>query len=124
MGWEVHMTRAEHWTESDQCPITKEEWLAVIKADPELRIEEANGPCFAVWPGPCIYPEGSWFDWPDGQVNTKNPDRAILGKLLQLADKLSATVQGDDGEIYSCPEDLPVSNVVKTSPRRVWWRFW
>lgn len=120
MGWEVHMTRAEFWAESDQRPITSDEWLAVVKADPELRIDEANGPYFAVWSGMCSYPDGGWFDWQDGCVSTKSPDRAILGKLLELAAKLGAEVQGDDGEVYSSAEDLPLPE----AERRPWWRFW
>jgi hypothetical protein len=124
MGWEVHMTRAEHWPDSDQRPITADEWLAVVAADPELRIDKANGPYFAIWSGPCSYPDGGWFDWADGCVSTKNPDRAILGKLLQLAAKLGAVVQGDDGELYSRPEDLPPNEAVAAARRRPWWRFW
>jgi hypothetical protein len=124
MGWEVHMTRADDWSNSDQRPITPEEWLAVVHSDPELRIDEANGPYFAVWSGPCSYPDGAWFDWAEGCVSTKNPDRAILGKLLQLAAKLGAVVQGDDGEVYSRPEDLPADEVVAAPGRRPWWRFW
>jgi hypothetical protein len=124
MGWEVHMTRAEHWSESDQRPITADEWLATVAADPELRIDEANGPYFAVWSGPCSHPDGGWFDWTDGCVTTKNPDRAILGKLLLLAAKLGAVVQGDDGEQYSRPEDLPPDEADATPRPRSWWRFW
>lgn len=108
MGWEVHLTRADFWPESAERPITADEWLAIVEADHELRIDAANGPYFAVWSGACSYPEGAWFEWSDGQVSTKNPDRAILGKLLQLADRLGAVVQGDDGEVYSTPEDLPI----------------
>ncbi len=29
MGWEIHITRADHWAESDQHPITADEWLAL-----------------------------------------------------------------------------------------------
>ena len=39
MGWEIHITRAENWYDSDQHPITAEEWLALVQADPELTIE-------------------------------------------------------------------------------------
>lgn len=120
MGWEVHMTRAEDWAESAQRPITSDEWLTVVKADPELRIDEANGPYFAVWSGACSYPGGGWFDWRDGCVSTKSPDRAILGKLLELARRLGAVVQGDDGEVYSSAEDLPLP----AAGKRPWWRFW
>jgi len=124
MGWEVHMTRADHWPDSDQRPITADEWLTAVAADPELRIDPTNGPYFAVWFGPCSYPDGGWFDWADGCVSTKHPDRAILGKLLQLAAKLGAVVQGDDGELYSRPEDLPPDERFSAARDRPWWRFW
>ena len=117
MGWEVHMTRAHHWPDSDQRPITAAGWLAVVSADQELRIDEANGPHFAVWSGPCSYPD-------DGRISTKNPDRAILGKMLALAAELGAVVQGDDGEVYSRPEDLPPDEAVAAARQRPWWRFW
>ncbi|MDP1797485.1 MAG: hypothetical protein Q8K78_08395 [Planctomycetaceae bacterium] len=106
MGWEVHATRATDWINSSENPITTEEWLRVVADDPELKIDDQNSPYFAVWSGPCSYPKGSWFDWHDGQIHTKNPDQAILGKLLEIAAKLGAVVQGDDGEIYRCADDL------------------
>jgi hypothetical protein len=59
------------------------EWLAVVAEDPELHIDEDNGPYFAVWSGPCTDPDGRWFDWADGCISTKNPDPAILGKMLR-----------------------------------------
>ena len=113
MGWEVHMTRADRWSDSDQRPISADEWRTVVAADPELRIEAANGPHFAVWSGPCSYPDGAWFDWADGCVSTKNPDRPILDKLLRPAVELGAVVQGDDGELYSRPEDLTPGEVLE-----------
>jgi hypothetical protein len=124
MGWEVHMTRAKHWPDSDKQPITADEWLSVVAADPELRIDEANGPYFAVWVRAKHIPDGAWFAWANGCVSTKHPDRAILGKLLQLASKLSAAVQGDDGEVYLRPEDLPEAGQVTKERHRPWWRFW
>lgn len=122
MGWEVHLTRAEDWAASDERRIGVEEWLAVVEADPELRIDPGNGPYFAVWSGACSYPEGGWFDWTDGCITTKHPDRAILSKLLQLGEKLGAVVQGDDGEVYARPEDLPDDASPQTA--RPWWKFW
>ena len=106
MGYEFHITRAADWSQSGQLPITAEEWLAVVGGDPELRIDEQNGPYFAVWSGQCSDPDGGWFDWSDGQINTKNPDQAILAKMLQLADRLGGAVQGDDGEIYGDPSQI------------------
>lgn len=124
MGWEVHITRAECWLHSEHNPITAEVWLAVVEADPELSIDDVNGPFFAMWSGPSSYPDGGWFDWFEGCVSTKRPDCAILGKMLQLAPKLGAVVQGDDGEVYSKPEDLDAVRPVPVGSNRPWWRCW
>lgn len=123
MGWEVHMTRAAHWPDSDRHPITAEEWLAAVATDPELRLDAANGPYFAVWSGPCSYPEGGWFDWAGGCVSTKRPDRAILGKMLQLAARLGARVQGDDGEEYTDASQLAEERSAATRSVLRWQRL-
>ena len=124
MGYELHITRAENWAESDQNPIAAEEWLALVDGDPELRIDADNGAHFAIWSGPCSYPDGGWFDWSDGCISTKHPDRAILAKMLQIASHLGARVQGDDGEEYMQPDDLPADEAIEETLNRPWWRFW
>jgi hypothetical protein len=101
MGYDFHITRAESWVESESNPISSGEWLTIVNSDPELKIDERNGPYFACWAGPCSYPDGGWFDWRDGEIYTKNPDRQILKKMLHLANKLSAKVCGDEDELYS-----------------------
>ena len=121
MGYDLHITRADEWLESDQYPITREEWIALVAADPELKFDEPNDPHFAVWPGPCSYPDGTWFDWSEGRISTKNPDQAILAKLLQMATLLQAKVQGDDGECYTHCNQAPTGYSV---PKRPWWKFW
>ena len=40
------------------------------------------------------------FYWLRGEIIVKNPDREILGKMFRIAQKLSARVQGDEGEVY------------------------
>jgi hypothetical protein len=60
-------------------------------------------------------------------VFTKDPDRATLAKMLRLAGRLGAKVQGDDGEFYETPEDVPGDDTGGTAPTqggRSWWRFW
>jgi hypothetical protein len=42
VGREIHITRAEHWAESDRQPITGDEWLALIESDPELMIDPSE----------------------------------------------------------------------------------
>jgi hypothetical protein len=116
MGYDLHIHRVDHWTDSGDRPITSAEWLAVVAGDPELHLDPANGPYFAVW-------DGAWFDWDDGRVSTKNPDRPKLAKMLSLAARLGARVQGDDGEFYERPEDISDERD-ENRPDRPWWRFW
>jgi hypothetical protein len=107
MGWEIHITRAEHWPDSDEHPIRAEEWLALVEADPELTIDPRdNGPYFALWLAHRVEGDHPWFDWFRGAINTKHPDRKTLGKALEIARHFGARVQGDDGEVYDRPEDL------------------
>ena len=91
MGYELHIHRAKVWHQSDREPITAEEWQALVAADPEL----ARGP------------DGEPFHWADGAVAVKHPDRATLATMLAIAARLGARVQGDDGEFYTRPGDLP-----------------
>jgi hypothetical protein len=127
MGYHLHIHRADAWYHAERHPIRAGEWLAVVSADPELRLDPTRGPYFAVWPGPCRYPGGTWFDWSDGAVFAKNPDRATAAKMLELARRLGAGVQGDHGEFYNRPEDMPGEEELQAAGARLgrpWWRFW
>ncbi len=119
MGYEVHITRAESWLDSDATPITLEEWLAHVAGDPELRLDAAaeapladgstlryESEGLAVWTAYSGHGEDgnmAWLDHRDGHVVVKNPDEEILGKLCEVAAALGARVQGDDGETYPDP---------------------
>ena len=115
MGYDVHLHRADSWTQSAAVPISRDEWHRVVASDQELR-PERDSPDTVLWTGPCRYPDGTWFFWQEGRVFTKNPDRAILAKLLQLAQRLGARVEGDDGTFYSRPYDLPEETAGDLSP--------
>lgn len=41
-----------------------------------------------------------WFSWFEGSINVKNPDEETLVKMRQVAMKLHARLQGDEGESY------------------------
>jgi hypothetical protein len=99
VGYDAHITRSDDWSDVRGREITPDEWLAVVAADPELDLDERNGPYFAVWRGG-PEPGAGWLDWSGGRVYAKNPDPALVTKMVALADALHATVQGDDGEIY------------------------
>lgn len=98
MGYDLHITRREQWSDKGN-DISSEEWLAVIAGDPELHPTTECGPFFVVWSGPSSLAH-PWLDWSDGQVFTKNPDESLIDKMVEVARKLRAEVQGDDGEVY------------------------
>lgn len=108
MGYELHITRAKFWAENEGHRITRAEWLRLIEEDAELTIDKHNGPLFAEW-GPQRPHYSPWFDWSEGNIHTKNPDRKTLAKMLQIANLLGASVQGDEGEIYATLDDYPES---------------
>ena len=99
MGYDLYITRAPHWPDSEAHPITAREWLALVQSDDTLTITGVQGPYLAVWHGDSQYEE-PWLDWERGRVFTKNPDVPLIDKMVVIAERLGASVQGDDGERY------------------------
>ncbi len=97
MGYDVHITRAQHWAENAGNEIAPAEWVALIEDDPELVLALEYGPYFALWIGPSSY-SNSWFSWERGNIYSKGPGEKVTEKMLALAQRLGAKVQGDDGE--------------------------
>lgn len=98
------ITRAEHWPENQGREITREEWPPLVADDPELTADADHGEEFALWNGPSRYPE-PWFEWCEGNISTKNPDPAMVAKMIRKAEALKAQVRGDDGEVHDSPPD-------------------
>ena len=96
MGYDLHITRKPEWFDDDGPIITPDEWLTLIDADPELsRTTDTDDDALAgAWKGETTF----WFS--DGEVRCKNPDRPTICKMVAIAQRLRATVQGDDGEVY------------------------
>lgn len=99
MGYDVHITRARDWSDNVGYEISAREWLDLVATDLELVPEPSNGDYFVIWRESANHPE-AWFDWSSGNIYTKYPDKPTLRKMLQIAGRLNARVQGDDGEIY------------------------
>lgn len=129
MGYYLYITRRKNHFDEEGPSITDGEWQSLVEADPELSFSnDSNGPLFATWNGDCKYPD-PWFDYSEryGCIDTKNPDEKIIAKMLEIAARLNAKVQGDDGEIYRTPtetyyeedEQEPGSEV-----KRPWWKRW
>ena len=103
MGYDVHITRAtKSWHDNKGCEISEDEWWAIVANDSELRAATPEALYYmagaVLWS--CPSAEMTWFCWSDGNIYTKNPNSSIMAKMLCLAQKMSARVQGDDGEFY------------------------
>jgi len=103
MGYDVHITRAPKWHgENEGHEIPEEEWLAIVESDPELRPATTDDVYY--WDGMVVWSgnnyEGAWLTWDRGDIFSKNPNVAMVSKMLELAEKLKARVQGDDWEVY------------------------
>lgn len=97
MGYDLHITRRTNWSD-DGNDIAADEWLAYIERNVDLLRQPDNGPYFVSW---STGVNQSWFDWSNGQIYSKNPDSAVIDKMVSIARQLDAHVQGDEGEIYS-----------------------
>ncbi len=135
MGYNIHITRADVWTESKRYPISEEEWLAVVYADTSLRLSsegtyhmrEDDGrltPVHAVeWIAstekrkPCF-----WLK--DGQIEAKSPNRATIQKMVDLAVALNAKVLGDENELYAGRIDSSDrKRETSDASRNLWWKW-
>ncbi|MBN1442715.1 MAG: hypothetical protein JXA90_08400 [Planctomycetes bacterium] len=105
MGYDIHITRASEWRENEGAEIRAEEWLAVIDADAQLSPDPANGPYSALWTAHPEEKKDAWLDWYAGNVYTTNPDRHLVNKMLEIAARLEARVQGDENELYESGGD-------------------
>lgn len=113
MGYDLHITRAECWVESGDHPISLSEWQEIINGDPQLRLENAaemiapsvNLRYENIGMAVCTMEDEDeeypvYFDYRDGRIVVKNPNDQIINKMKEIAEKLNASVIGDEGEIY------------------------
>ena len=99
MGYNLYITRADSWADESGPKISREEWLAYVASDSELRIDESMGKDMAIWSGPSEH-ESPWIQWSDGTLESKYPDPPLVEKMVSIATALAATVQGEEGEEY------------------------
>ena len=144
MGYDVHITRREHWADDEQPAIAIGEWLALVGNSQEwdvANVAEVSGEQSALvyeneglavwlaWSGHEESGSKAWFYFRDGNIVVKNPDKEILAKMLELAELLGARVQGEEGEFFDDSEQLnPVQEkavlVAPVRSQRPWWKFW
>jgi hypothetical protein len=74
----------------------------------------------ARWNGKGQHPD-LWLDWFQGNISTKNPEAALIDKMMQIADALGAHLQGDDGEVYRNGRDALIYPQPSTFDRLMNW---
>lgn len=106
MGYDLHITRKEFWSDEDGATITLDEWREYVSRDPDI-VADPHNPGLEHYV--LITHSERWPLWWDrsGEVNAKNPDEAVIAKLVQIARALDAKVLGDDDEIYGVEESGP-----------------
>ncbi len=142
MGYNLYVTRKNQWHDEHGEEIQIEDWIAVVKNDPEMEMRSeahadlgngqvlvASDPTMAVWLGE-DGAERMWFYLSEGNAVGKSPRPDGLAKMHSFSLLLAARLIGEEGETYdaegnaSYPQlgkvDLP-----KAEPTsRPWWRFW
>jgi hypothetical protein len=115
VSWYVHITRAQRWTEGERHPITRQEWLAYVDSDAELRrvtsaeVEEHKPfvkPDDAAW----IEPRGdggdrvlAWLGYHKGVIDVRNPHAETLQKMADIAEDLKANVVDEEDNLLVDP---------------------
>ncbi|WP_131735729.1 hypothetical protein [Actinomadura roseirufa] len=113
MGYDLHITRKDDWSEESGPEISADEWADAVAADPDLVMCQtaqavADGQELMYehrWLAQMVtHPrrseKGAWLDWSNGRIDVKDPDDLLVKKMRQIAWRLDALVQGDDGEYY------------------------
>jgi hypothetical protein len=103
MGYDLHITRALNWFDSERYPILGAEVDALVRDEPELTILPDEPPrpdsCYLLWNCAASESEGGlWLK--RGQLQTKNPRTELVRRMTDWATRLDAWVIGDDDEVY------------------------
>lgn len=116
MTYSLHIHRRADLSERGD-DITLAEWLAVCETDPSLdptgvvtarnprtgEVIEIRAEGMARWDGPVT----TWLTFDHGTIRVDGADDHVIAKACEIAARLGARVQGDEGEFYD--EDAPAS---------------
>jgi hypothetical protein len=100
MGYELHITRAENWFESERDPISFDEWVTFAASSQELGTGSAmENPYYGLL---SESGQATWLQWSNHQISVggSGADRSLISAIVKIAAQLSAKVQGDDLEWY------------------------
>ncbi|MCH5599999.1 hypothetical protein [Niabella ginsengisoli] len=148
MSYDIHITRQESWFDgNDNKRISLDEWKEFLTNDTEMRLDNFTETTIAtgelirverdglsVWTkysGNGLDGNFAWFDYNNGNIVCKNPDNEIINKMLDIAERLNAKVQGDEGELYEKNADQKIhikqqaeNESYKINTQKPWWKFW
>ncbi|MBP1989538.1 hypothetical protein [Paenibacillus eucommiae] len=108
MSYDIHITRANHWTESTEIPISLDELKTIFAAKNDFEYSNTfskSGPIqisisgdFFIWEA-----DDAWvpFSYSNGKLTVSGADEGdVIDKMKEIASELNAKVQGDEGELY------------------------
>lgn len=103
MGYDLHITRAPCWVDSDDHPIGREEWTGFAHNHPALWVggedytETGTEPIFG-----CTCRDGTEVSllWQDGRITITGATERAIGSLVPIAAALDARLVGDEDEVY------------------------
>ncbi|MFF5181445.1 hypothetical protein ACFY2Q_25735 [Micromonospora sp. NPDC000316] len=111
MGYEIHISRADEYCDSEEHPIALEEWLSYAESNPALRAGgwlawgEDRQPIFEYT---CVDGSVVSLTWFEGGIDIKGHfDSDPYREFSALATDLRANLQGDEGERYTADGVLP-----------------
>ncbi|EFF82325.1 hypothetical protein GPS63_05450 [Acinetobacter haemolyticus] len=103
-GYDVHITKKEFYFNEGEC-ITLAEWQSYMKTDPSVIVDPQNSEQgFIVSINKQVFP--LWYSYDSCDLTTKNPSLEAITKMIEIAKRLNATVQGDEAEIYIAPDNV------------------
>ena len=113
MSYDIHITKANNWVESNKNPISLNEWHSYIEKDKSLTLEPESvainpvtkeeirmkNPGLAIWKNPKNGKEYG-FDYRNGKISFRYTDEEAIKKAKEIASHFGAVVQGDEEEKY------------------------
>ena len=93
MGYDIHIRRGGE-------KITLEEWLRYVESDSQIQRDPQNNATDFLFVAHPKEPAPLWWQPRRSEIYTKDPDKATVQKMIEIAQKIGARVQGDEGEFY------------------------
>ncbi|MFI7426662.1 hypothetical protein ACIBPB_06715 [Micromonospora sp. NPDC049836] len=111
MGYELHISRAEEYYDSEEHPIALDEWLSYAESNPALGVggwlswDEDRQPIYEY---ACTDGSLVSLTWFEGAIEIKGHfEGEAYHEFGSIAEDLRANLQGDDGERYTASGVLP-----------------